>query len=82
MENPQLFLDGGSGLFHPVVVPGEVFLLKRTGMHFSATFDDEVGERRSVATDGYVALSLPLASLSVSTVPAHSHASDWLPRIH
>ena len=67
MENPQLFLDGGSGLFHPVVVPGEVFLLKRVGMHFSSTFEDEVGERRSVAADGCVALSpLPFLSASLS----------------
>jgi len=57
MENPELFVDAASGLFHPVMVDGEVFLLKRSELHFAASFIDENGTEKSVAADGYIFLS-------------------------
>ena len=57
MQNPQLFLDPGSKMFHPVLVDGEIFLLKRSNMHFCATFEDETGQSQSIAANGFVLLS-------------------------
>lgn len=57
MQNPELFFDAASGLSMPVLVEGEVLLLKRTDMHFAANYIDELGVPKKIGQDGYILVS-------------------------